>query len=143
MQQLPIPPFSRETALAKVQKAEDAWNSRDPANITRAISPMCEWRSREDSFQGRAAIKYFLKNKWATETHYRLVKELWAFTGNRISVRFECEWQHAKTGQWYRSHGNEHWQFDSSGYMTRRDMSANDVPISTQQRRIDHLNRQS
>jgi nuclear transport factor 2 (NTF2) superfamily protein len=136
MQPLPMPPFSRQTALEKVQIAEDAWNSRDHLKVTREISPECQWRSREDSFQGRAAIEYFLKKKWATQTNYQLVKELWAFTDNRISVRFECEWQHAKTAQWYRSHGNEHWQFDSYGYMTCRDMSANDIAISEQQRRI-------
>ena len=120
MQRLPIPPFSCKTALAKVQIAEDAWNSRD-------------------SFQGQAAIEYFLKDKWATQTHSQLLKELWACTGNRISVRFECEWQHVKTGKWYRSHGNEHWQFDSYGYMTYRDISANNVPISAHQRRIEHM----
>jgi nuclear transport factor 2 (NTF2) superfamily protein len=138
MNQLPIPPFSKETALSKVQIAEDAWNSRDPLNVTRLISAECEWRSRKDSYHGRAAIEYFLKNKWAMETNYRLVKELWSFTDNRISIRFECEWQHAKTDQWYHSHGNEHWQFDSCGYMTFRDMSANNVEISNQQRKIIH-----
>jgi len=136
MRRLPIPPFTRDTALAKVQAGEDAWNTRDPKCVVQAVSPDCVWRSRENSFQGRAAIEYFLKNKWAIESQYRLVKELWAFTDNRISVRIECEWQHLKTEQWYRSHGNEHWEFDSGGYMTRRDMSANDIPISDGERRI-------
>jgi hypothetical protein len=136
MQRPPIPPFTRDTALAKVQAAANAWNTRDPEQVTQAYSPDCVWRNREELFQGRAAIEFFLKNKWATELHYRLTKELWAFTDNRISVRFEYEWQHAESGQWYRSHGNEHWEFDANGYMTRRDMSANDIPISASNRRI-------
>ena len=135
-QRPPIPPFTRDTALAKVQAAENAWNTRDPEKVAQEYSPDCVWRNREESFQGRAAIEYFLKCKWATEMHYRLMKELWAFTDNRISVRFEYEWQHANSGQWYRSHGNEHWEFDAHGYMTRRDMSANDIPISDRERRI-------
>ena len=136
MQRLPIPPFTRETALEKVQAAEDAWNTRDPEKVAQAYSPDCIWRNREELFQGRAAIKYVLKRKWAITLHCKLVKEVWAFTDNRISVRFEYEWQHAKTAQWYRSHGNEHWEFDSNGYMTRRDMSANDIPISARERRV-------
>jgi len=136
MQRLPIPPFTRETALEKVQVAEDAWNTRDPEKVAQAFSPDCIWRDREELFQGRAAIKYVLKRRWAIALHCRLVKEVWAFTDNRISVRFEYEWQHAKTAQWYRSHGNEHWEFDSNGYMTRRDMSANDVPIAARERRV-------
>ena len=143
MQQHPIPPFSHETALLKVQIAEDAGNSLERLNIIRGISPECEWRSRGDSFQGRAAIEYFLKSMWAVETHQRLGLELWAFTDNRISVRSESEWQHAKTGQWYRSHSNEHWEFDADGYMTYRDMSSNDTPIATEQRRIEHLTNQT
>jgi hypothetical protein len=130
MQHLPIPPFTHETALEKVQAVEDAWNTRDPEKVALLCSPDCIWWSREDSFHGRAAIKYFLRTKWALEARYRLMKELCAFTGNRVSVRFECEWKHAKGGQWYRSHGNENWEFDSDGYMTHRDMSANDIPIS-------------
>lgn len=136
MQRLPIPPFTRDAAFAKVQAAEDAWNKRDPKQVALLCSPDCVWRNREDSFQGRAAIEYFLKGKWATESHSRLTKELWAFTDHRISVRFECEWQHARTEQWHRSHGNEHWEFDVDGYMTRRDISANDIPISAGARRI-------
>jgi nuclear transport factor 2 (NTF2) superfamily protein len=136
MQQLPFPPFTQVSALAKVQAAEEAWNTRDPQQVTQLCSPDCVWRNREDTFQGRAAIEYFLKSKWLIESSSRLTKELWAFTGNRISARFECEWQHATTGRWYRTHGNEHWEFDADGYMSRRDMSANDVSITANDRRI-------
>lgn len=132
----PIPPFTAETARQKVQAAEDAWNSCDPERVAAAYSVDSQWRNRDEFFTGRDAIRYFLKHKWDTELHYRLMKELWAFTDNRISVRFEYEWQHAKTGQWYRTHGNEHWEFDADGYMHRRDMSANDVEISASERRI-------
>jgi hypothetical protein len=136
MQHLPIPPFTHETALEKVQAAEDTWNTRDPEKVVLLCSPDCIWRNREDLFQGRAAIEFFLKRKWSIELHYRLTEELWSHTDNRISVRFEYEWQHAKTGQWYRTHGNEHWEFDADGYMSRREMSATDMPISTDARRI-------
>ena len=136
MQRLPLPPFTRESAVAKVQAAEDAWNSRDPERVAQAYSTDSQWRNREQRFQGRDAIAAFLTGKWSTELHYRLMKELWAFTDNRISVRFEYEWQHARTGQWYRTHGNEHWEFDADGYMSRRDMSANDIAISADERRI-------
>jgi hypothetical protein len=136
MQRPPLPPFTAETARQKVQAAEDARNSRDPARVAAAYTVDSQWRNRDEFFTGRDAIKYFLKHKWSTELHYRLQKELWAFTDNRISVRFEYEWQHAQTGQWYRTHGNEHWEFDADGYMQRRDMSANDVEISADERRI-------
>ena len=136
MSQPLIPPFNAATARAKVQAAEDAWNSRDPERVVRAYSEDSAWRNRDEFFSGRAAIKAFLSRKWARELHYRLTKELWAYTGNRISVRFEYEWQHAQTGQWYRSHGNEHWEFDDQGLMRRRDMSANDIPIEASARRI-------
>ena len=136
MQRLPLPPFTRESALAKVQAAEDAWNSRDAERVAQAYSADSQWRNRDQFFVGRDAIAEFLTDKWSTELHYRLMKELWAFTDNRISVRFEYEWQHARTGQWYRTHGNEHWEFDADGYMQRRDMSANDIPISASDRRI-------
>lgn len=132
----PVPPFTLETALAKVQTAEDAWNTRNPAAVAQAYTPESVWRNREEFFQGRAAIEDFLTRKWSIELHYRLKKELWCYTGNRISVRFEYEWQHAETGEWFRTHGNEHWEFDDDGYMRRRDMSANDVPISPEHRRI-------
>ncbi|MCI0590226.1 MAG: nuclear transport factor 2 family protein [Gammaproteobacteria bacterium] len=130
------PPFNAETARAKVQAAEDAWNTRNPEIVARAYTEDSEWRNRDEFFTGREAIKAFLTRKWAKELHYRLKKELWAYTGNRISVRFEYEWQDAKSGQWYRSHGNEHWEFDSDGLMRRRDMSANDIPIKSTERRI-------
>ena len=137
MQRHPIPPFTRDTALAKVQAAEDVWNTRDTEKVAQTYSADCVWRNREEMFQGRAAITYLLKRKWAIALHCQLAKEVWAFADNRISVRLEYEWQHAKTGQWYRSHGNEHWEFDAQGFMTRRDMSANDIAIVAGDRRIN------
>jgi nuclear transport factor 2 (NTF2) superfamily protein/nicotinamidase-related amidase len=136
MQRPPLPPFTRESALVKVQAAEDAWNTRDPELVAQAYSPDSVWRNRDEFFEGREAIVEFLTRKWSTELHYQLMKELWSYTDYRISVRFEYEWQHAQTGRWFRTHGNEHWEFDADGYMTRRDMSANDIPISAEQRRI-------
>ena len=130
-----VPPFTEETARAKVKAAENAWNSRDPEVVAKAYSENSQWRNRDEFFTGRDAIKTFLKRKWAKELDYRLMKELWAYTGNRISVRFEYEWRHAQTGQWYRTHGNEHWEFDDDGLMRRRDMSANDIPIEESDRR--------
>ncbi len=129
------PPFSAETAAAKVQAAEDAWNSRDPQRVSLAYSEDSQWRNRDEFFSGREPIKAFLRRKWAKELDYKLMKELWAFTGNRISVRFEYEW-HDASGQWYRTHGNEHWEFDDDGLMRRRDMSANDIPIDESDRRL-------
>lgn len=128
------PPFTVETARAKVQAAEDAWNSRDPERVALAYSENSEWRNRTEFFTGREAIKEFLRRKWAREIDYRLMKELWAFTDNRISVRFEYEWRD-ETGQWFRTHGNEHWEFDEDGLMRRRDMSANEYQIAESQRR--------
>jgi len=136
MSQKIVPPFDAESARRKVQLAEDGWNSRDPARVAMAYSVDSQWRNRDEFFEGREAIKAFLTTKWKKELHYRLMKELWAFTGNRISVRFEYEWQHAESGQWFRTHGNEHWEFDEDGLMRRRDMSANDVPIQPSERRI-------
>jgi nuclear transport factor 2 (NTF2) superfamily protein len=136
------PPFTNATALAKVQAAEDAWNSRDPDRVSRAYSQDSQWRNRDEFFVGRDAIRAFLKGKWEKELHYRLMKELWAYTENRISVRFEYEWQDSRTGEWFRTHGNEHWEFDAEGLMQRRDMSANDVPISSCERRL-HLSAQA
>ena len=136
MQRPPVPPFTDETARAKVQAAEDAWNSRDPERVAQAYSVDSVWRNRDEFFQGREAIQEFLTRKWAKELHYKLMKELWAYTDNHISVRFEYEWQHARTGKWFRTHGNEHWAFDDDGYMCRRDMSANDIPIDACDRRI-------
>ena len=128
------PPFTVETAKAKVKAAENAWNSRDPDRIALAYTEDSEWRNRDKFLKGRDEIKAFLKRKWAKELDYRLMKDLWAFTENRISVRFEYEW-HNEQGQWFRSHGNEHWEFDEHGLMRRRDASINDVPIEERQRR--------
>lgn len=129
------PPFTEETARAKVKAAEDAWNSRDPERVALAYTVDSQWRNQAEFFTGREAIKEFLTRKWKKELDYRLMKELWAYTGNRISVRFEYEWRDAETGQWYRTHGNEHWEFDEEGLMGRRDMSANDIPIAESVRR--------
>ena len=133
---MPItPPFTLETALAKVKAAQDAWNSRDPERVALAYSLDCQWRNRAEFISGRPAIVAFLRRKWANELDYRLVKELWAFSDDRISVRFEYESRDA-TGQWWRSHGNEHWQFGADRLMTRRDASINDYQIDPGQRRI-------
>ena len=137
MQRPPTPPFTLQSARKKVQAAEDAWNTRNPETVACAYSEDSDWRNRDEFFTGRSAIRAFLERKWSLELHYRLKKELWAYTDNRIAVHFEYEWQHAGTGQWYRTYGNELWEFDRDGYMTRRDMSANDVPIAAADRRID------
>ena len=129
------PPFTLETALAKVQFAEDAWNSRDPDRVSRAYSLDSDWRNRTEFFQGRDAIKAFLQRKWAKELDYRLKKTLWGFRGNRIAVSFEYEW-HDEAGQWYRSYGNELWEFDDDGLMRRRLASINDAPIAEHERRV-------
>ena len=129
------PPFSLESALAKVQAAEDAWNSRDPERVALAYSEDSEWRNRTEFFQGRAAIRAFLTRKWAKELDYRLKKELWGFRENRIAVRFEYEW-HDADGQWYRAYGNELWEFDPDGLMQRRYASINDALIEEQERRL-------
>jgi nuclear transport factor 2 (NTF2) superfamily protein len=128
------PPFTRETALAKVKLAEDAWNTRNPEKVSMAYSVHSEWRNRSEFFSGREAIREFLTRKWEKELDYKLMKELWCYTDNRISVRFEYEWRDA-TNQWFRTHGNEHWEFDEEGLMRRRDMSANDYPIEEKDRR--------
>ncbi len=130
------PPFTLETARAKVQAAEDAWDSKDPERVALAYSADSLWRNRDEFFKGRDKIKAFLKRKWERELDYRLVKELWGFHQNRISVRFEYEWRDAETGNWYRTHGNEHWEFDEDGLMKFRDMSANDIPILEMQRKF-------
>lgn len=130
------PPFTEGSALAKVQAAEDAWNTRDPEVVARAYSEDSQWRNRDEFFIGRDAIKDFLRRKWAKELDYKLRKEMWTYTGNRISVRFEYEWRDAESDQWYRTHGNEHWEFDDDGLMRRRDMSANDIPIEESERRL-------
>ena len=131
----PVPPFTEETARAKVKAAENAWNTRDPDKVAGAYTEDSDWRNRDEFFTGREAIKEFLTRKWAKELDYRLMKELWAYSGNHISVRFEYEW-HDASGQWYRTHGNEHWEFDENGLMRRRDMSANDIPINESERRL-------
>jgi nuclear transport factor 2 (NTF2) superfamily protein len=131
----PVPPFTAETARRKVQAAEDAWNTCDPQRVALAYSPDSVWRNRDEFFEGRDAIVEFLTRKWAQEISYRLRKELWCFAGNRISVRFEYE-SHDPSGEWWRSHGNEHWEFDDLGYMRRRDASINDYRIAEHDRRI-------
>ncbi len=130
-----VPPFTEETARAKVQAAEDAWNSRDPERVSLAYTEDCSWRNRDEFFTGREAIQDFLRRKWGRELDYKLRKELWCFTGNRISVRFEYE-SRDSGGQWWRSHGNEHWEFADDGRMRRRDASINDYRISEDERRI-------
>jgi nuclear transport factor 2 (NTF2) superfamily protein len=130
------PPFTRETALQKVQIAEDAWNSRSPEKVSMAYSENSNWRNRDLFFTGRDAIRTFLTDKWSRELHYKLKKTLWCYTDNRISVRFEYEWQSADSKQWFRTHGNEHWEFDQDGLMSRRDASLNDVPIQESDRKL-------
>jgi nuclear transport factor 2 (NTF2) superfamily protein len=124
----PLPPFTAETAAQKVRLAEDAWNSRDPARVALAYTPDSHWRNRSEFITGRAAIEAFLTRKWNRELDYRLIKELWAFTENRIAVRFAYEW-HDDSGNWFRSYGNENWEFDGEGLMHHRLASINDVPI--------------
>jgi uncharacterized protein len=131
----PLPPFTSETAKQKVQAAEDAWNSRDPERVALAYTVDSEWRNRDEFITGRDAIVDFLRRKWARELDYRLRKELWCFTDNRISVRFEYE-SRDEDGKWWRSHGNEHWEFDENGLMRRRDASINDYEIDVSERRI-------
>ena len=124
----PLPPFTRETAIQKVRMAEDAWNSRDPARVSLAYTPDSVWRNRAEFLAGRDAIQQFLARKWARELDYRLIKELWACEGRRIAVRFAYEW-HDDSGSWFRSYGNENWEFDEQGLMTVRHASINDLPI--------------
>ncbi len=131
-----IPPFTKETAKAKVQAAEDAWNSKDPEKVSKAYTIDSQWRNRDLFFNGREAIVSFLKDKWKKEQYYKLKKHLWSFTDNRISVRFEYEWKDTDTGQWKRTHGNEHWEFDEEGLMQFRDMSANDIDIKESERKL-------
>jgi nuclear transport factor 2 (NTF2) superfamily protein len=135
----PLPPFSEETARQKVQAAEDAWNSCDPERVALAYTEDSHWRNRDEFLNGRDAIRDFLERKWSRELDYRLQKDLWCFTGNRISVRFEYE-SRDPDGQWWRSHGNEHWEFDEAGLMRRRDASINDYRIDVSERRI-HVDR--
>jgi uncharacterized protein len=129
------PPFTEETARAKVQAAEDAWNTRDPERVALAYSEDSVWRNRDEFFSGREAIKAFLRRKWKKEINYRLKKEMWAYGDRRIAVRFEYEWQN-DDGQWFRSYGNELWEFDDDGLMRVRQASINDTKISADERRI-------
>lgn len=130
----PLPPFSRESAVLKVRLAEDGWNSRDPEKVALAYSVDSHWRNRAEFMNGRSEIVAFLKRKWAKELDYRLIKELWAFTENRIAVRFAYEW-HDDSGNWYRSYGNENWEFNADGLMQRRFASINDLPIKESDRK--------
>ena len=135
MSRPPLPPFDAASAAAKVQAAEDAWNTRDPERVAAAYSPDSVWRNRDQFITGRAEIVAFLAQKWDRELEYALRKDLWAFEGNRIAVRFQYESRDA-SGQWWRSYGNEQWEFDDEGYMRRREASINDVAISESERRI-------
>ena len=128
-QRPPLPPFTHETAVQKVRKAEDAWNSRDPHAVSLAYTPDSHWRNRSEFLTGRDDIVAFLTRKWQRELDYRLIKELWAFTDNRIAVRFAYEW-HDDAGNWFRSYGNENWEFDENGLMRARHASINDLPIT-------------
>ncbi|MEM5326672.1 nuclear transport factor 2 family protein [Paraburkholderia sp. JHI2823] len=124
----PVPPFTRESAIQKVRAAEDGWNTRDPQRVSLAYTPQSVWRNRAEFVTGREAIVAFLARKWARELDYRLIKELWAYTDNRIAVRFAYEW-HDDSGNWFRSFGNENWEFDVNGLMARRHACINDLPI--------------
>lgn len=130
----PLPPFTRETAIQKVRIAEDAWNSRDPEKVSLAYTPDSRWRNRSEFINGRAEIVAFLRRKWAKELDYRLIKELWACADDRIAVRFAYEW-HDDSGTWFRSYGNENWEFDASGLMRLRLASINDLPIKESERK--------
>jgi nuclear transport factor 2 (NTF2) superfamily protein len=131
----PLPPFTRETAAQKVRMAEDAWNSRDPHRVALAYTATSQWRNRAEFPQGRGEIVQFLTRKWACELDYRLIKELWAFDSNRIAVRFAYEW-HDDAGNWFRSYGNENWEFDDNGLMRRRFASINDLPMEESARKF-------
>ena len=131
----PLPPFTLETAKQKIQAAEDAWNTRDPQRVCMAYTEDSVWRNRSEFVQGREEIREFLTRKWNRELDYRLRKELWAFAENRIAVRFEYEW-HDDSGQWYRSYGNENWEFAENGLMQKRYASINDLPIKEEERKF-------
>ncbi|MDR0219467.1 MAG: nuclear transport factor 2 family protein [Enterobacteriaceae bacterium] len=132
---VPFPPFTAETAIQKVRLAEDSWNTRDPANIVLAYSKNTQWRNRADFISGREEAKKFLIRKWQREQDYRLIKELWAVDGNRIAVRYAYEW-HDDSGNWFRSYGNENWEFDENGLMVNRFASINDMPIHESERKF-------
>jgi nuclear transport factor 2 (NTF2) superfamily protein len=131
----PFPPYTRETAIQKVRMAEDGWNSRDPARVSLAYTTDSKWRNRAEFLQGREEIVRFLTRKWEKEHEYRLIKELWAVEGNRIAVRFAYEW-HDHQGNWFRSYGNENWEFDEQGLMKLRYASINDLPITESERKF-------
>ncbi len=131
----PLPPFTAETARAKVRAAEDAWNGRDPAKVALAYTPDSQWRNRAEFLSGRYAIEAFLTRKWARELDYRLIKELWTFAGNRIAVRFAYEWRD-EAGNWSRAYGNENWEFDENGLMQRRNASINDLAVAEADRKF-------
>ncbi len=131
----PLPPFTAETAAIKARAAEDAWNTHDPARVAMAYTAESQWRNRAEFFTGRDAIRAFLERKWARELEYRLIKEVWAFHDNRIAVRFVYEW-HDASGNWFRSYGNEQWEFAPNGLMQRRQASINDLPITSAERRF-------
>lgn len=131
----PLPPFTMETALQKVQAAEDAWNKKDPEKVSMAYTIDTEWRNRTEFINGREEVKEFLTRKWQKELNYRLKKELWGFRENRMAVRFEYEWRD-KDGQWFRSYGNELWEFDENGYMQKRFASINDLAIQASERKL-------
>lgn len=131
----PIPPFNFESASEKVRLAEEAWNSKDPIRVSEAYSLDTEWRNRTEFIHGRDAVQSFLKRKWESELNYKLKKELWGFRGNRMAVRFEYEYRNLE-GQWYRAYGNELWEFNESGLMTKRYASINDLPIEESQRKL-------
>jgi nuclear transport factor 2 (NTF2) superfamily protein len=131
----PYPPFTKESAIQKVRAAEDAWNSRDPQRVSLAYSKDSRWRNRSEFINGREEIVTFLTRKWTKECDYRLIKELWAYDGNRIAVRFAYEW-HDDSGNWFRSYGNENWEFNEKGLMIRRYASINDLPIKEEERKF-------
>ncbi|MET3116806.1 nuclear transport factor 2 (NTF2) superfamily protein [Undibacterium sp. GrIS 1.8] len=135
MSRPPLPPFTKETAIQKVRMAEDAWNTREPARIALAYTADSQWRNRSEFLQGRDAIEMFLTRKWQRELDYRLIKELWAHSENRIAVRFAYEW-HDENNQWFRSYGNENWQFDEFGLMALRIASINDLAIEEKERKF-------
>ena len=134
MSRPPLPPFTQETAMQKVRAAEDAWNTREPVRVAQAYTKDSQWRNRAEFLHGRIAIEAFLTRKWQRELDYRLIKELWAFHDNRIAVRFAYEW-HDDSGTWFRSYGNENWEFDEQGLMRRRIASINDLPIAAADRK--------
>ena len=136
MKQLhPLPPFNEETAIQKIQKAEDAWNSKDPIRISKAYTLDTEWRNRNQFINGRKEVQDFLADKWKNELDYKLKKQLWTFNDNRIAVRFEYEYRD-KNGQWYRAYGNENWEFDENGLMKKRYASINDLKIEEKERKL-------